>query len=71
MTSHVCFVCSGNTCRSPIAAVVFRAHLGRAVGADVAGEEHAGFPRGKTTEDRIRLLRSFGPAAGLLAEVRP
>ena len=27
---HVCFVCSGNICRSPMAAVVFREHLRRA-----------------------------------------
>lgn len=26
---HVCFVCSGNICRSPMAAVVFREHLRR------------------------------------------
>ncbi|HET6503054.1 MAG TPA: low molecular weight protein-tyrosine-phosphatase [Amycolatopsis sp.] len=27
---HVCFVCSGNICRSPMAALVFREHLRRA-----------------------------------------
>ncbi|GHF89334.1 protein-tyrosine phosphatase [Amycolatopsis bartoniae] len=26
---HVCFVCSGNICRSPMAAIVFRDHLDR------------------------------------------
>jgi protein-tyrosine phosphatase len=26
---HLCFVCSGNTCRSPMAALVFREHLRR------------------------------------------
>lgn len=27
---HICFVCTGNICRSPMAAVVFREHLYRA-----------------------------------------
>jgi protein-tyrosine phosphatase len=31
---HVCFVCTGNICRSPIAALVFREHLRRAGLAD-------------------------------------
>ncbi|WP_020667958.1 low molecular weight protein-tyrosine-phosphatase [Amycolatopsis nigrescens] len=31
---HVCFVCSGNICRSPMAALVFREHLERAGLAD-------------------------------------
>lgn len=31
---HVCFVCSGNICRSPMAALVFRAHLTKAGLAD-------------------------------------
>lgn len=31
---HVCFVCSGNICRSPMAAVVFRERLRRAGLAD-------------------------------------
>ncbi|PXY19924.1 low molecular weight protein-tyrosine-phosphatase [Prauserella endophytica] len=34
---HVCFVCSGNICRSPMAAIVFREHLRR---AGLAGEVH-------------------------------
>jgi protein-tyrosine phosphatase len=29
MTSHVCFVCSANTCRSPMAALVFAEHVRR------------------------------------------
>ncbi|HEU5475198.1 MAG TPA: low molecular weight protein-tyrosine-phosphatase [Actinophytocola sp.] len=31
---HVCFVCSGNICRSPMAALVFEEHLRRAGLAD-------------------------------------
>ena len=27
---HICFVCSGNICRSPMAGIVFREHLKRA-----------------------------------------
>ncbi|WP_043840878.1 low molecular weight protein-tyrosine-phosphatase [Amycolatopsis taiwanensis] len=30
MCIHLCFVCSGNICRSPMAALVFREHLRRA-----------------------------------------
>ncbi|GHF23949.1 protein-tyrosine-phosphatase [Amycolatopsis deserti] len=47
---HLCFVCSGNTCRSAMAAMVFRAHLARAGLDDVrvtsagTGGWHAGEP---------------------------
>ncbi|MGH3880552.1 MAG: low molecular weight protein-tyrosine-phosphatase [Actinophytocola sp.] len=111
---HVCFVCSGNICRSPMAAVVFREHLRRAGLADLVrvtsagiGDWHVGQPAdsraartlagaGYSTEhvaaqvgadhldadllvamdsghhvelvelagpDRVRMFRSFDPAA--------
>jgi protein-tyrosine phosphatase len=48
---HVCFVCSGNICRSPMAAIMFREHLRRAGLADRVrvtsagtGPWHAGEP---------------------------
>ncbi|MEU6646575.1 low molecular weight protein-tyrosine-phosphatase [Saccharomonospora sp. NPDC046836] len=39
---HVCFVCSGNICRSPMAAIVFREHLRRAGLADEVRVTSAG-----------------------------
>jgi protein-tyrosine-phosphatase len=44
---HLCFVCSGNTCRSPVAASVLRAHAERAglavrVSSGGTGPWHAG-----------------------------
>ncbi|HEX2133506.1 MAG TPA: low molecular weight protein-tyrosine-phosphatase [Actinophytocola sp.] len=39
---HVCFVCSGNICRSPMAAVVFTEHLRRAGLADQVRVTSAG-----------------------------
>ncbi|MCP2259707.1 protein-tyrosine phosphatase [Streptoalloteichus tenebrarius] len=112
---HICFVCTGNICRSPMAALVFGAHLERAGLADRVrvtsagtGSWHVGEPadprtakvladHGYPTEhvaaqvgadhldadllvamdaghdralrrlvddhDRVRLLRSFDPAA--------
>jgi protein-tyrosine phosphatase len=48
---HLCFVCSGNICRSPSAAIVVREHLRRAGLADRVrvtsagiGDWHAGAP---------------------------
>ncbi len=113
---HICFVCTGNICRSPSAALVFAEHLRRAGLSDTVrvssagtGPWHAGEPidaragaaltrRGYTTghvaaqvsaeqleadlllaldaghgkalrrlvdePERVRLLRSFDPAAG-------
>jgi protein-tyrosine phosphatase len=39
---HVTFVCTGNICRSPVAAVVFREHLLRAGLGDVVAVSSAG-----------------------------
>ncbi|HKS43778.1 MAG TPA: low molecular weight protein-tyrosine-phosphatase [Amycolatopsis sp.] len=39
---HVCFVCSGNICRSPMAAIVFRHHLRDAGLADQVRVTSAG-----------------------------
>ena len=39
---HVCFVCSGNICRSPMAAVIFTEHLRRAGLADQVRVTSAG-----------------------------
>jgi protein-tyrosine phosphatase len=118
---HICFVCTGNICRSPSAALVFAEHLRRAGLADAVrissagtGPWHAGEPidaragaalarRGYAVDhvaaqiseeqlaadlllaldtghekalrrlvdkpERVRLLRSFGPAAGAELDV--
>ncbi|WP_198942892.1 low molecular weight protein-tyrosine-phosphatase [Actinophytocola xanthii] len=39
---HVCFVCSGNICRSPMAALIFAGHLERAGLADQVQVSSAG-----------------------------
>ena len=39
---HVTFVCTGNICRSPVAAIVFREHVRRAGLADVVEVSSAG-----------------------------
>ncbi|MCI0687347.1 MAG: low molecular weight phosphotyrosine protein phosphatase [Sporichthyaceae bacterium] len=39
---HICFVCTGNTCRSPIAALVFGAYLHRSGLADQVRVSSAG-----------------------------
>lgn len=61
---HVCFVCSGNICRSPMAALVFRDHLLR---EDLDGEvrvSSAGigpWHEGEPADPRAaRMLRSAG-----------
>ncbi|GAB3587501.1 low molecular weight protein-tyrosine-phosphatase [Amycolatopsis endophytica] len=58
---HLCFVCSGNICRSPMAAVVFRAHLERAGLADRVrvtsagtGPWHVGEPADERARDTLR-----------------
>ncbi len=57
---HICFVCSGNICRSPSAAVVFTAHLERAGLADRVrvtsagiGPWHAGEPMDRRARDAL------------------
>ncbi|MEU5693763.1 low molecular weight protein-tyrosine-phosphatase [Actinosynnema sp. NPDC020468] len=39
---HVSFVCTGNICRSPVAAIIFREHLRRAVPGDLVTVTSAG-----------------------------
>jgi protein-tyrosine phosphatase len=58
---HVSFVCSGNICRSPMAALVFRAYLEREGLADVVrvssagtGPWHAGEPADKRAQATLR-----------------
>ncbi|MBB4685989.1 low molecular weight protein-tyrosine-phosphatase [Amycolatopsis jiangsuensis] len=72
--THVVFVCSGNICRSPMAALVFRAKLAEAglsgsvtVGSAGIGPWHAGEP----ADRRARAtLRAHGyPADHVAAEV--
>jgi protein-tyrosine phosphatase len=71
---HVCFVCSGNTCRSPMAALVFRTRLERAGLADVVKVSSAGigaWHAGEPADPRARAtLRAHGyPAEHLAAEI--
>jgi protein-tyrosine phosphatase len=71
---HVCFVCSGNICRSPMAALVFTEHLRRAGLADRVrvtsagiGPWHAGDPADSRT---IRTLADHGyPTDHVAAQV--
>ena len=58
---HLCFVCSGNICRSPMAALVFQAHLEREGLADVVrvssagtGPWHAGEPADRRAQGTLR-----------------
>ncbi|ROS40010.1 protein-tyrosine phosphatase [Amycolatopsis thermoflava] len=58
---HICFVCSGNICRSPMAAIVFRAHLERAGLADRVrvtsagtGPWHVGEPADPRARETLR-----------------
>lgn len=71
---HICFVCSGNICRSPSAAAVFAAHLERAGLADRVevtsagiGPWHAGEPMDRRAR---RTLADHGyPTAHTAAQV--
>ncbi|MEV7980112.1 low molecular weight protein-tyrosine-phosphatase [Streptomyces sp. NPDC086519] len=64
MTYRVCFVCTGNICRSPMAESVFRARLTEAglddrVDADSAGT--GGWHEGDGADPRtVRVLREHG-----------
>ncbi|WP_369223703.1 low molecular weight protein-tyrosine-phosphatase [Streptomyces sp. R39] len=64
MTYRVCFVCTGNICRSPMAESVFRARLAEAglddrVDADSAGT--GGWHEGDGADPRtVRVLREHG-----------
>ncbi|WP_037918344.1 low molecular weight protein-tyrosine-phosphatase [Actinacidiphila yeochonensis] len=58
---HLCFVCSGNICRSPSAAIVVREHLRRAGLADRVrvtsagiGDWHAGDPIDRRSGEVLR-----------------
>lgn len=58
---HICFVCSGNICRSPMAAIVVREHLRRAGLADRVrvtsagtGPWHVGEPADPRARDTLR-----------------
>lgn len=42
MTLHVTFICTGNICRSPVAAIIFREHLSRAGLGDLVRVSSAG-----------------------------
>jgi protein-tyrosine phosphatase len=61
---HVCFVCSGNICRSPMAALVFADHLHRAGLADrvqVTSAGIGGWHAGDPADSRaIRTLARAG-----------
>lgn len=71
---HVCFVCSGNICRSPMAALVFSEHLSRAglaervrVTSAGIGSWHVGDP---ADERAARTLTRAGyPTAHVAAQV--
>jgi protein-tyrosine phosphatase len=71
---HVCFVCTGNICRSPMAALVFRAHLEREGLADVVRVSSAGtgsWHVGGPADPRAQVtLRAHGyPTEHVAAEV--
>jgi protein-tyrosine phosphatase len=68
MTYRVCFVCTGNICRSPIAEIVFRARvaeagLGGLVEVDSAGT--GGWHEGDSADPRtVAILEENGYATG-------
>jgi protein-tyrosine phosphatase len=68
---HVCFVCSGNICRSPIAALVLTEHLRRAGLADRVRVTSAGIGPwhvGEPADPRARrVLTDHGYPAGHVA----
>ncbi|WP_215547481.1 low molecular weight protein-tyrosine-phosphatase [Amycolatopsis sp. CA-230715] len=71
---HICFVCSGNICRSPMAALVFGEHAARAGLADQVTVSSAGtgpWHVGEPADARARAtLAAHGyPTAHVAAEV--
>ncbi|MFJ6832700.1 low molecular weight protein-tyrosine-phosphatase [Streptomyces sp. NPDC091209] len=68
MTYRVCFVCTGNICRSPMAESVFRAHvveagLGELVEVDSAGTD--GWHEGDGADERtVAVLEGGGYESG-------
>ncbi|MET9606433.1 low molecular weight phosphotyrosine protein phosphatase [Streptomyces sp. NPDC006512] len=60
---RVCFVCTGNICRSPMAESVFRSHVTEA-GLDGRVEVDSTGTGGRHEGDgKVRLLRSYDAAA--------
>jgi protein-tyrosine phosphatase len=61
---HVCFVCKGNICRSPVARLVFEKHLehvGLASAVLVSSAGLIDYHAGKPVDERaLRLLRDRG-----------
>ncbi|MGO1049168.1 low molecular weight protein-tyrosine-phosphatase [Crossiella sp. CA198] len=73
---HLSFVCTGNICRSPIAAIVFREHLRRAGLAERVKVTSAGtgpWHIGEQADHRARaVLAGHGyPAEHIAAQVGP
>ena len=71
---HICFVCSGNICRSPSAALVFTEHLRRAGLADAVKVTSAGIGPwhvGEPIDERAgaALTRRGYPVAHVAAQV--
>ena len=71
MIYRVCFVCTGNICRSPMAESVFRARPSWFSRCDLVIALDTGHLKAlrrlaPTPEDaaKVRLLRSYDPAAG-------
>jgi protein-tyrosine phosphatase len=61
---HVSFVCTGNICRSPMAAIIFREHLRREGLADKVEVSSAGLGDwhvGNSADDRtVSILEEYG-----------
>jgi protein-tyrosine phosphatase len=73
---HVCFVCTGNICRSPMAALVFTEHLRRAGLLDrvrVTSAGTGGWHIGDPADSRaVRTLARAGyPTTHVAAQVGP
>ncbi|MEU1629974.1 low molecular weight protein-tyrosine-phosphatase [Streptomyces sp. NPDC020096] len=71
---HVCFVCSGNICRSPTAALVFAEHLRRAGLTDAVRVSSAGigpWHAGEPIDERAgaALARQGYPTSHVAAQV--
>ena len=76
MTLHVCFVCTGNICRSPLAEQVLRAHLADAGLADqvrVSSAGTGGWHVGQSADRRTEaVLAAHGyPHEHAAAQVGP
>lgn len=60
---HVLFLCAGNTCRSPMAAALFRRHLETLGAADRFETKSAGLEAaaGRATPEAVELMKARGP----------